>query len=192
MSRFSTFKKVITLSLIVAILILAFPAMLFGIQMVEAQKKVHDLQSQLAQYQNMTDTLQTQTSNLETQINQLQNPTDNVTLTVSVGYWYTGEYAPPPYTKDINITLQNFGTRSIGGMILDFKVEGNTTNIGYYDIHVISGLLGVLHVLESKSMKIRLIAPTKEGTQVLENCRLTITLLLDEVVLDRKTVTIGA
>jgi hypothetical protein len=75
-------------------------------------------------------------------------------------------------------------------MTLDFKVEGNTTNIGYYGIYVDSNQ-GVLHVLESKNMKIQLIAPTKEGTQALENCRLTITLLLDETVLDRKTVTIG-
>jgi len=158
--------------------------------MVEAQKKVRDLQNQIAYYENMTDTLQTQASNLEAQIYRLQNPIDNVTFTaISVGPWYAGAYAPPPNSKDINITLQNLGTRNIGGMTLDFKVEGNTTNIDLYIS--VSGLLGVLHVQESKNVRVGLTTPTVDRTQALSNCSLTITLMLDKNVLDRRTVTIG-
>jgi type II secretory pathway pseudopilin PulG len=192
MGRFSTRKKLITFSLIIVTLILAFSALFLGSQMGEAQKKMRDLQNQVAYYENMTDTLQTQTSSLETQINDLQNPIDNVTFTaISVGPWYVGEYAPPPYSKDINITLQNLGTRSIGGATLDFKVEGNTTVIDQFSIHVISGQLGILHVQESKNMTVRLIASTNDRTQVLSDCSLIITLMLDKPVLDGQTVTIG-
>ena len=159
----------------------------------EAQKKVRDLQSQVANYENLTDILQAQASNLEAQVNDLQNPIDNVTFTaISVGPWYAGAYAPPPYSKDINITLQNLGTRSIGGVTLDFKVEGNITNIDQFSIVVISSQLGVIHVLESKNMTVRLMASTTDRTAALSKCRLVITLLLDKSVLDRQTVTIGA
>jgi uncharacterized protein YlxW (UPF0749 family) len=191
MSKISP-RKLVAFSLVIVILSLAFSAVFLGSQMVEAQKKVRDLQSQIAYYENMTDTLQTQASDLEAQINRLQDPIDNVTFTaISVGPWYTGAYAPPPYSKDINITLQNIGTRKIGGVTLDFKVEGNTTNIDPFSIAVISGQLGVLHVQESKSMAVRLITPTIDLTQALEDCQLIITLMLDKEVLDRKTVTIG-
>jgi hypothetical protein len=191
MSRFPTSKKLISALLLTITIVLAFSALFLGIQMVEAQRKVHDLQSQIAYYENITDNLQTQVSGLEVKINGLQNPIDNATLTIlSNGPWHGDPLTGYPYYKFINITLQNFGTRSIGGMTLDFQVFGNTTNIGYYDINVDSNI-GVLHVLESKSIMIQLISPTKEGTQALENCRLTITLKLDMTVLDRKTVTIG-
>lgn len=160
--------------------------------MVEAQSKVRDLQSQVAYYENMTDTIQTQASSLEAQIYGLQNPIDNVTPTaISVGPWYAGAYAPPPYSKDINITLQNLGTRSIGGVTLNFKVEGNTTNIDQFSIRVISSQLGVIHVLESKNMTVRLTASTTDRTLALSDCSLIITLMLDKNVLDRQTVTIG-
>jgi cell division protein FtsL len=192
MSKFPLLKKLITFSLIIITLFLTFSALLLGSQMVEAQNKLRDAQNQIANYENMTNTLQTQASSLEAQINGLQNPVDNVTLTiVSVTPWLTEAYAPPPYTKYVNITLQNYGTRSIGGMTLDFKVAGNTTNLGYYSINVNSNV-GVLHVLESKNMRVQLIAPTKEETQALEDCKLTITLMLEQSVLDRQTVTIGA
>lgn len=185
-------RKLITFSLIIVTLSLALSALFLGSQMVEVQKKVRDLQSQVSYYENMTDTLQAQAIDLEAQISRLQNPIANVTLSaISVGPWYAGAYAPPPYSKDINITLQNIGTRRIGGMTLDFKVEGNTTNIDPFSIAVISGQLGVLHVQESKSMAVRLITPTTDLTQALEDCQLIITLMLDKEVLDRKAVTIG-
>jgi type II secretory pathway pseudopilin PulG len=191
MSKIFTRKKLMAFSLIIVTLVLAFSALLVGSQMVEAQSKVRDLQSQIAYYENMTDTLQTQASSLEAQINDLQNPIDNVTFTaISVGPWYTGAYAPPPYTKDINITIQNVGTRNIGGEILDFKVEGNTTNI-FLSIHV-SGQFGILHVQESKNLGVRLITGTIDQTQALSPCNLTITLMLDKNVLDRQTVRIGS
>jgi type II secretory pathway pseudopilin PulG len=191
MSRFPTRKELVTFSLVIVTLILAFSALFLGSQMGEAQKKTRDLQNQVAYYKNMTDALQTQASSLETQINDLQNPIDNVTFTaVSVGPWYLSEYAPPPYSKDINITLQNIGTRSIGGMTLDFKVEGNTTNIDLYIS--VSGLLGVLHVQESKNVRVSLITPTVDRTQALSNCSLIITLMLDKNVLDNRAVTIGS
>ena len=193
MSRFFTRNKLIAFSLILGILVLAFSALSLWSQMGEAQKKVRDLQSQVANYENLTDILQAQASNLEAQVNDLQNPIDNVTFTaISVGPWYAGAYAPPPYSKDINITLQNLGTRSIGGVTLGFKVEGNTTNIDQFSIVVISSQLGVIHVLESKNMTVRLMASTTDRTAALSKCRLVITLLLDKSVLDRKTVTIGA
>ena len=183
-------RKLVTFLLIIVTLSLALSALFLGSQMVEAQKKVRDLQNQIAYYENMTDTLQTQASNLEAQIYRLQNPIDNVTFTaISVGPWYAGAYAPPPNSKDINITLQNLGTRNIGGMTLDFKVEGNTTNIDLYIS--VSGLLGVLHVQESKNVRVGLTTPTVDRTQALSNCSLTITLMLDKNVLDRRTVTIG-
>ena len=192
MSRFPTRKKLITFSLIIVALILTFSALFLGSQMVEAQSKVRDLQSQVAYYENMTDTIQTQASSLEAQIYGLQNPIDNVTFTaISVGPWYAGAYAPPPYSKDINITLQNLGTRSIGGVTLNFKVEGNTTNIDQFSIRVISSQLGVIHVLESKNMTVRLTASTTDRTLALSDCSLIITLMLDKNVLDRQTVTIG-
>jgi len=183
--------KVITFSLIIVTLVLAFSALFLGSQMVEAQKKVRDLKNQITYYENVTDTLQNQASSLEAQINGLQNPIDNVTLTiVSIGPWLTEAYTPPPYTKYINLTLQNVGTRNIGGITLDFKVEGNTTNIDQFSINVNSNQ-GILHVLESKNMTVQLTASTKDRTQALENCKLIITLMLDKEVLDRKTVTIG-
>jgi len=183
--------KVITFSLIIVTLVLAFSALFLGSQMVEAQKKVRDLKNQITYYENVTDTLQNQASSLEAQINGLQNPIDNVTLTiVSIGPWLTEAYTPPPYTKYINLTLQNVGTRNIGGITLDFKVEGNTTNIDQFSINVNSNQ-GILHVLESKNMTVQLTASTKDRTQALEDCKLVIKLMLDKEVLDRKTVTIG-
>ena len=185
-------RKLITLSLIIVTLSLAFSTFFVGSQMVEAQKKLRDLQSQVAYYENITDTLQAQADDLEAQISRLQNPIANVTFTaISVGPWYAGAYAPPPYSKDINITLQNIGTMRIGGMTLDFKVEGNTTNVDPFSTAIISGQLGVLHVQESKSMAVRLITPTIDLTRALADCQLIITLMLDKEVLDRKTVTIG-
>ena len=193
MGRFPTRRKLITFSLVTVVVILVFPALLLGNQMVEAQKKVRDLQSQVACYENLTDSLQTQARSLEAQIYELQNPIDNVTFTaISVGPWYAGAYAPPPYSKDISITFQNLGTRSVGGATLDFKVEGNTTNIDQFSIVVISSQLGVIHALESKNVTMRLMASTTDRTTALSNCRLVITLLLDKSVLDRQTVTIGA
>lgn len=88
-------KKTITFLLVIVILVLAFSAWSIGSQLSEAQRKVRDLQSQVAYYENMTDTLQTQVSSLETQINNIQNPTDNVTFTsISVEPWVHEEYTP--------------------------------------------------------------------------------------------------
>src|SRR4030067_1604131 len=98
MSMFPFRFKVIIFSLIVITIVLAFSASYLWSKMVEAQKKVHDLQSQAAYYENMTNTLQTQASNLGAQIYRLQNPIDDVAFTaISVGPWYPGEYAPSPY-----------------------------------------------------------------------------------------------
>ena len=184
--------KVIIFSLIVITIVLAFSASYLWSQMVEAQDKVRGLQSQVANYENMTDTLQTQASNLEAQIYQLQNPVDNVTFTaISVGSWYWGGIDPSPYYKDISVTFQNLGTRSIGGVTLDFKVEGNTTNIDASRIFVRSGLLGVIHVQESKNFNASLLTWGVGETQFLSQYNLTITLLLDQLILDRQTVRIG-
>ena len=192
MGRFPTRNKLIAFSLILGILVLSFSALSLWSKMVEAQKKVHDLQSQVANYENMTDVLQTQASSLEAQIYRLQNPIDDVAFTaISVGPWYLGAYAPSPYYKDISVTFQNVGTRSIGGVTLDFKVEGNTTNIDRSRIFVRSGLLGVIHVQESENFNASLLTWGMGETQFLSQYNLTITLLLDQLVLDRQTVRIG-
>ena len=192
MGRFPTRNKLIAFSLILGILVLSFSALSLWSKMVEAQKKVHDLQSQVANYENMTDVLQTQASSLEAQIYRLQNPIDDVAFTaISEGAWYLGAYAPSPSYKDISVTFQNVGTRSIGGVTLDFKVEGNTTNIDRSRIFVRSGLLGVIHVQESKNFNATLLTWGMGETQFLSQYNLTITLLLDQLVLDRQTVRIG-
>jgi hypothetical protein len=103
--------------------------------------------------------------------------------------WHPDPLTGYPYYKDINITLQNVGTRNIGGVTLDVKLEGNTTNI-YLGIHVTTTQLGVFHIEESKSLLVRLIT-AKEQRQALEDCRLRLTLMLDKNVLDRQTITIG-
>lgn len=190
MRKFPTRIRLITFSLIIVTLILTFSALFLGNQMDESQKKVRDLQSQITYYQNMTDTLQTQANNLETQINQLQNSTDNVTLTiVSIGPWHGDTIAGYPYYKFINLTLKNYGVRSVGGMTLGFKVEGNTTNIGYLGINLRTKM-GVLHENESMNITVQLIA-SKDGWRVFEDYKLAITLMLDKNALDRKTITIG-
>jgi hypothetical protein len=190
MSRFPTRRKLLT-SLIIVTIVLTSSALLLGNQMVENQKQVINLQSQVAYYQNMTETLQTQANNLETQLSQLQNPTDNVTLTiVSNGAWHGDPLTGYPQYKFINISLQNYGNNDIGGMTLDFKVEGNTTNIDQFSIHANSNI-GILHVLESKYINIQLIASTIDRTQTLSNCKLIITLMLDNNILDRQSVVIG-
>ncbi len=190
MSRFPTRRKLIT-SLIIVTLVLTSSALFLGNQMAENQKQVSNLQSQIAYYQNMTDTLQTQANNLETQLSQLQNPTDNVTLTiVSNGAWHGDPLTGYPHYKFINISLQNYGDSGIGGMTLDFKVEGNTTNIDQFSIQANSNI-GILHVLESKYINIQLIASTIDRTQTLSLCKLIITLMLDNNILDRQTVVIG-
>ena len=190
MSRFPTLRKLIT-SLIIVTLVLAASALFLGNQMVENQKQIINLQSQVAYYQNMTETLQTQANNLETQLSQLQNPTENVTLTiVSNGAWHGDPLTGYPQYKFINISLQNYGNSDIGGMTLDFKVEGNTTNINQFSIHANSNI-GILHVLESKYINIQLIASTIDRTQTLSHCKLIITLMIDNNILDRQTVVIG-
>jgi cell division protein FtsL len=167
MSKFPSAKKLMPYPLIIVIVVLTFSTLFLGNQMVESQNKLSDLQRQITDYENMTSTLQTQATNLENQINMLKNPIDNISLSIiSITSWLTEAYAPPPYTKYVNITLQNFGTRNIGGMTLDFKVEGNTTSLGYYSINVNSNV-GVLHVFESKNLRVQLIAPRyRENTSV--------------------------
>ncbi len=188
MSNSPPIRKLIA-SLIIITLAIGVVALVVGSQMVQTQTKVRDLQSQLATYENTTNSLQSQASSLEAQIKYLQNPIDNVTLTVvSKGNWYADPVAGYPWYKFINITLQNFGTETIGGMTLDFRVEGNTTNISYY-IHANTNQ-GVLHVNETRSLRIQLITSIDQKRE-LADCTLTITLLLDQKVLDRKTVTIG-
>jgi hypothetical protein len=191
MTRFPHYRKLITLTLIIIVITLTFPAIYLGNQVIEAQKKVNDLKNQITYLQNTSDTLQNQEKNLTNQIGQLQNSTDNITLTVvSIGPWHGDPLTGYPYYKFINLTLQNGGVRNIGGMILDSKVEGNTSDIGYLGIYVNSNK-GVLHPNESMNMTMQLIAPTDATTQVLMNYRLAITVMLDKNILDKKTITLG-
>jgi hypothetical protein len=113
-----------------------------------------------------------------------------------VGKWHPDPIGGVPYYKDITIALQNTGTSDVGGVVLDIKLQGNTTNIHYLDIYAhaptTSGLLGVLHVQESKDMAIRLTTFSTGEESVLSAYSLVITAMLDKTVLDRQTVEIGA
>jgi hypothetical protein len=191
MTRFTNNTKLMTLILIIIVVTLTFPTIYIGNQIIEAQKKISDLETQITYLQNMSDTLQIQERNLTNQISQFQNSTDNVSLTiVSIGPWHGDPLTGYPFYKFINLTLQNNGVRNIGGMILDSRVEGNTSNLGHLGIYVNSNQ-GVLHPNELMNRTMQLIAPTQAATQVLKNYQLTITLTLDKIVLDKKTITLG-
>jgi hypothetical protein len=174
MSRFPTLKKATIFSLVIATLILACSAWSLGNQMNEAKKKVSDLQNQVAYYENMT------------------RAPANVTFTdISVGPWYVQEeFGPPPYYKAINLTLQNVGTISIGGLTLEFEVEG-PINSDEFGIYISTWQLGILHVQEQKSLTVTLVTGTEDRTHAVSKSYLTITLMLDELVLDKQTVRIG-
>ena len=174
MSKASAFKKTITFLLVIVIILLAFSALSLGSRMNEAQKKVDDLRNQVAQYENMT------------------RPPANVKFTdISVRPWYVDEYyGPPPYYKNINVTFQNVGTKTIGGITLEFEVEGNTSDI-YFEIYVHPNLLGLLHVQESKSLIVRIVTDVYNRA-LLSRCNLIITMMLDNLILDEQTVMLGS
>jgi type II secretory pathway pseudopilin PulG len=183
-------KKTVTFSLVIVILVLAISVLYIGVQLNETQKKVRDLQNQVAYYKNVTDTLQSRANSLETQINDLKNPIDNLTFTaISIGSWVHEEYTP--YQKKFNVTFQNVGTRKIGGVTLDCRVVGNTTSIGPFEIHVYPHQLGIIQVQETKSLIVTLVAYYSNQTQILSECNFTFTLMLDKVVFARQTVMIG-
>lgn len=173
MIRFLTLKKVVTFLLIAVVIVLAFSALSLGSQMSEAQNKVSDLQNQVAYYEN------------------IMHAPANVTFTnISIGNWYHQEkYGPPPYYKAINLTLQNLGARSIGGLTLAFKVKG-PININEFGIYVSTWQLGILHVQEQKSLVVTLVPYNADGKYALSQSNFTITLMLDDLVLDEQTVEI--
>jgi type II secretory pathway pseudopilin PulG len=181
---------VIICLLVAVVVVLAFSALNLAGQIDGAQKQVNELQSQLAYYENLTDNLQTKANNLETQIYDLQNPIVNATFTdISVGPWTKGGMSDP-YRKVINVTYQNVGTTSIGGVTLALKIEGNTTNIDNFVINITPYHLGVVQVKELQTSQVSLLA-SWEDKQALSECNLTITLMLDKLTLDSQTVIIG-
>ncbi|MGD0450575.1 MAG: hypothetical protein ABSA79_05915 [Candidatus Bathyarchaeia archaeon] len=176
--RLKTLIKAVTVSLVIVTLGLSFLALSLGNQMNQAQNRVSELQNQVVNYEKM------------------MNAPPNVTFTnVSVGSWYSEEYngSPlPPYTKPINATFQNLGTRSIGGLSLNCTVEGNPTKIGDdFLIYIDPQQLGILHPHESKSYFVRIVTGSASREATLSQCRLVLTLMLDKLVVDEKTVTIG-
>ena len=127
---------VVIFLLVAVVIVLAFSAFSLVGQIDGAQKQVNELQSQLAYYENFTGSLQTKASSLESQIYDLQNPIVNATFTdISVGPWVKRGMSDP-YRKDINVTYQNTGTTSIGGVTLALKIDGNTTNIDNFLINI--------------------------------------------------------
>jgi hypothetical protein len=171
MSRFPALKKVTIFSLVIATLILACSAWSLGSQMNEAKKKVSDLQNQVAYYENIT-----------------RAPADVKFTDISVGPWYVQEeFGPPPYYKTINLTLQNVGTRSIGGLTLEFEVEGSIS-INEFGIYVSTWQLGILHVQEQKSLIVSLVTGYEDRKQALSQSTLIITLMFDELILDEQSV----
>ncbi len=80
MSKFPKRRILIISSLIAiaTIFILAFSAFSLGNQINEAKKRVIDLQSQVAYYENMTNTLQNKASSLESQIKSINSQVDNL------------------------------------------------------------------------------------------------------------------
>ena len=171
-SRFLTLKKIPIFFLVAATLVLALSAWSLGSQISEAQKKISDLQNQIAYYENITST------------------PANVTFTdISLGPWYVQEeFGPPPYHKAINVTFQNVGTRDIGGLTLRIKEEESIKDD--LAISVNTWKLGILHVQEQKSLMVWLSTGNEEQKQAVSKSDLTITLMLDEVVLDEQTVRI--
>jgi hypothetical protein len=183
--------KLLTVSLIAAVLVLAISASLIGYQMNQAQNKNLQLQEQINYYKNMSDSLQIQEGNLRSEISNLQKPIDNITMShISVGQWYPDSLVGYPYYKFLNVTVLNAGYGNVGGLILDVQLRGNNTNINTLGIYV-ANRVGVIHTQESKSMSVQLISPTIQSTDALREYDLTLTLLLDGKVLDRQTMEMG-
>jgi hypothetical protein len=186
------FGKIGYLNIILALIILSLSVLVvcLGNQIIVFQEKVDSIKNQMAFYQNQSIVLQNQEENLTSQILQLETLPDNVTLSVvSAGSWYADPLTGYPYYKVINLTIQNNGVRNLGGMTLDSRIEGNTSNVGYVGINVDTNK-GVLHPNESMNLTMKLV--TQENmTKELEKYQLSITLLLDQTVLDQKTVPMG-
>jgi hypothetical protein len=183
--------KLVTFLLVTITLVLALLTGFSASQMAETQTRVNVLQAQIGQYENMSDSLQTQAANLQAELGLLQNPVDNITFTdISVTQWQPDPLVGYPYSKFLNVTIKNFGTESLGGFVLNVEVVGNTTNLAPIGIHV-SNQGGVLHVAESKSMKVQLITANNRNTDTFMGCSLKLALILDDAVLDTKTVKMG-
>jgi hypothetical protein len=178
--------KLLTIGLILIMVSLIFSVAYLGNQADMAQENVESLKNQIAACQNQSGALQNQKENLTSMISSVENSPDNVSLLVAwVGAWGPDELEGYPYYKFINLTLQNNGVRTIGGMILDSKLEGNTSNVAL-GIYVYTAK-GVIHPNESINLRMQLIA-SKDNIQQLEKYRLTIKVILDKDVLDQKTV----
>jgi type II secretory pathway pseudopilin PulG len=174
-------KEIAMFLMLIVIFALVYSIWLFQNQTSDAQKQTVDLQNQLAYYENSTDTLQTRVSNLETQLRDLQNPIYNVTIAnVSSTPWVP--MVGLAVDKGIYITVKNIGVTDVGGFTIEFKPPSDTS----CEISLIEPeQIGVLHVQESivlTAHAISTVGVSFEGKSVV------ITLMLDETVLDERTV----
>jgi len=182
----------VVICLLVAVVIgIAFSALTLADQIDGARKQVNALRSQLAHYENLTGSLQTKAGSLEAQIYDLQNPIVNAAFTdISIEPWVKNGMSDP-YRKVINVTYQNMGTTSIGGVTLALKLEGNTTGIDNFFINVTPYQLEVVQVNELQTSQVSFLTGWEDRKQALSECNLTITLMLDTLALDSQTVSIG-
>jgi len=177
-------KGIVTFLLLIVIFSLVYLVWLFQTQITDAQKQTLSLQNQLAEYENSTDTLQTRVSNLEAQLRELQNPILS-TYNVTIVYVSSTPWTPVvgvTMGKRIYITIKNVGVSDIGGLTIDFKTHpDNSCKISLVEPEQI----GVLHVQES----IVLTADAFGNVGVeFSGSSLVVSLMLDETVLDERTV----
>ena len=185
-------KEIVPFLILIVIVALVYSALVYSIwlfqnQTSDAQKQTVDLQNQLSYYENLTTTLRTRMSNLEAQLRDLQNPvypTYNVTIAnVSSTPW--SPMVGLAVDKLIFITVKNIGVRDIGGFTIEFKTISNDNVTDRCEISMIEPRqIGVLHVQES----IVLTAHALSNVGVsFAGKSVVITLMLDETVLDERT-----
>ena len=118
----------------------------------------------------------------------IQNQPSNVKITnLTAGKWENP--GGVQYTITFNVTFKNLGPKDIGGITLDYKISGNQSNLPYNLRWVSPKQLGVLHVEESKSIILFLETNLSYISQF-TGCNFIATLMLDDVVLDEKLLTI--
>ena len=183
-------KEIFLFSLLLIVMVaLAYSIWIFQRQLGDAQKQTSDLQNQLAYYENLTDTLQTQVSNLETQLHDLQNPIYNVIITnVSSSLW--GNPAGMALSKQFYLTIKNIGDKDVGGLTTEFKIlsDGKVTDDDGFEVTLLSSLLGVLHIQESKVITVDVLT----GYSVSRSGKsLVVTLILDDTVLDKQMLSLS-
>ena len=118
----------------------------------------------------------------------IQNQPSNIKITnITAGKWENP--GGVQYTRTFNVTFKNHGPKDTGGITLNYKISGNQSNLPYNLRLVSHKQLGILHVEESKSIILFLETNLSYISQF-TGLNFTATLMLDDVVLDEKLLTI--